>query len=492
MPAKPHYREKGEGASEWRIGDVWIPSTAYIPEVRKSEGVYSTGRYSHVLDDGNPVMVPSHNWDAIKDGENSQATKIEREHPILFYDPPELLADSHYRKLREYSLEGEGADGDYFEELLSAGRFGEALNLFPKFHQYFIKANLGYIYDGEADEIPDDMLIEDTSESWSRVSQDEEAIEDYFESLTTSAESTRNAVFLAPVPRLTRDSGSDDLETMIKMNKKMREVCQSGVDRELQSGLDESSGGMAGDGGFPGIGTVFHIYASESILERTGDDMGEKLMGKLYSVDWSQYSGIAVTIKNPSQFWEGELTRVQRLGTFVENLTQKAHQAELPVISPRFRWFGAFLTDLGVDAYSSLLNGKNEYSPKFGGTDWSKEERLANQYGATNILEEARDLSVRPTDDDNEGLRDYLEENDGLPELEGLEDLDKPPDYNPNGDTVRERFGVAYKFRKEFRNPWELSHAIKARELRRQQQRGVANPGEEYLHSSKTRYNYEE
>lgn len=487
MTQKPYYREATNGQSEYRIGSKWTPSTSYIPEIHGSEELYSTIEYRRVLDKNNPIAVPAFTWPVLRNKQEGVMV-LEKEHPIVFYEPPELLTESHVNHLVEYSLDPSKADDEVFKSEVENRNFESALELLQPFHRPFVRAHFNEF--NSSNNLPADLRIDGTRNAWMALRDD--VIADYFESLLENVNYVTDCTFIPPVPELMRNSDTEDIERLCELNQIMAKCCVGVTNNQVQVGISDFEDGVIGDGIGGEVKPYFHIYGSEDIIRSDGDDVASEILNKLHDIDLEQFAGIAFTLDNPSKLWEGSNRRIRRLETFVKGgLTTVAHEAGIPVISPRFRWFGAFLTDLGVDAYSSLLNGKDRYHTKKPLANLSDEKRKVMQYGATNILEEAREIPVRTESDNREGLKEYLIENDGLDEVDGFEGITKPPDFDEGASNPREAFGEPSKFRKEFRNPWELSHAQKAKEIRKERHKGSQRPGSKYLHSSRTNHDYE-
>jgi hypothetical protein len=224
----------------------------------------------------------------------------------------------------------------------------------------------------------------------------------------------------------------------------------------------------------------FHVYIDYQALdsEASEDTASQSLKVIDRELEENDYAGVALTVHQPNRIWQ--TNRAARMQTFVEDLSEIGTEHEIPIICPRSEWFGSYVTDLGIQGFSSLLNGAWQYSRYSSGGGPTG----ADKYGATMIPNEARALKLKS--DNREDLEGYLEANDSLPDVEGLPSV--PPTYDASGSDIKEKFGTSPKFRRTFGKPRRLAHVEEARHFREQRAEGVSNPAREYLKESKNPY----
>lgn len=469
----PYLNESSDGTETFRMGSHdEIPSPVYIPELKGAEGLHAILDHADALDERNPIMVPAAKWswlrekNGIRTRTNEQGDyvgeeeiqQLEKNHPLVFYDPPELYNYRLTKALTNYLFKHGAWDKDYFETMLVKGEYAEAFRELPEFISPFLHANINRLLeevDGAAQVSPSEKKIDTTEEAWT--SLESENFLPYFQVLATQAHKRPSSVVVPPVPQISRDFTDDLIEAWQMANETMAEVVAA---RDTDS--------------------YFHLYMDYQALDpNASDDPASECLRVLdRALEEGDYAGIALTVHQPNNIWQ--TNRAARMQTFIEDLSNIGNEYGLPIICPRSEWFGSFITDLGVQAFSSLLNGAwqyQRYSSEGGPTGPDK-------YGRTMIPNEARALKLK--DDTEDDLEGYLAEKGGLPHVDGLPSV--PPTYDPDGSGVQEKFGTSPQFRKTFGKPRRLAHVAEAQQFREERASGVENPAREYLRDSENPY----
>lgn len=463
-----------EGQEAFRMGGHDdIPSPVYIPELKGAEGLHAILDHADALDERNPIMVPAAKWSWLREkneitgrtndggdhiGEK-EVKQLEEEHPLVFYDPPELYNYKLTKTLTNYLFKHGGWNEERFETFLKRGEHAEAFRELPEFVHPFLHANINRLLEeveGASQVSPSQKAIDSTDEAWT--SLEPENFETYYQVLATQAEKRPSAVLVPPVPQMSKE-WNDGLVTA---------WCTS------NSQMAQQAAGRAN------CDSYFHLYMDyQSLDPESSDDTASKCLQILdRELERGDYAGIALTVHRPNRIWQ--TNRAARMQTFMTDLSRIGTEYELPIICPRSEWFGSYITDLGVQGFSSLLNGAWQYQrySSEGGPSG------ADKYGRTMIPNEARALKLRS--DNNEDLEGYLEANGGLPHVDGLPSV--PPTYDPAGGGLQEKFGTSPEFRQTFGKPRRLAHVAEAQQFREARANGEENPAREYLKESENPY----
>jgi hypothetical protein len=468
-----YLNESSDGTETFRMGNHdGIPSPVYIPELKGAEGLHAILDHIDALDERNPIMVPAAKWswlrekNGIRTRTNEQGDyvgeqeieKLEENHPLVFYDPPELYNYKRTKRLTNYLFRHGAWDKDYFETMLVKGEYSEAFRELPEFISPFLHANINRLLeevDGAAQVSLSAKSIDTTEEAWT--SLEPENFDPYYQVLAAQAQERPSSVLVPPVPQISRDFTDDLIEAWRRSNERMAEA-------------------VAGED----CDSYFHLYMDyQSLDPDASDDTASECLRVLdQALEEGDYAGIALTVHQPNNIWQ--TNRAARMQTFVEDLSDIGSEYELPIICPRSEWFGSFVTDLGVQAFSSLLNGAwqyQRYSSEGGPTG-------ADKYGKTMIPNEARARKLK--DENEDDLEEYLEAHGTLPDVDGLPSV--PPTYDSSGSSVQEKFGTSPQFRKTFGKPRRLAHVAEAQQFREERASGVENPAREYLRDSENPY----
>ncbi|RLI77234.1 hypothetical protein DRP05_10715 [Archaeoglobales archaeon] len=171
------------------------------------------------------------------------------------------------------------------------------------------------------------------------------------------------------------------------------------------------------------------------------------------------YCGVAITTNGyQTACSKGKFDAIEG---FIQEIINIAHENYLPVVLPRSGWYGLYLTDYGIQAFSSLLNGAERYTPRGGRGE------PEDQYGKVPVYGICKEFRYR------ELLR-HLKTYGELPDIPGLP-------RRPDPDAI----GNPRKFRILFGKPWRLSHCQEAREVRDGLIHGVKSPAKRYFERSK-------
>jgi len=474
MSGETYLSGDGEGVRTFSMGNYsGIESPVYIPEIKGAEGLRALLDHTEVLDEKSPVMVPAAKWEALRkrriilnrtneDGDEvgeSEVQELEESHPLVYYDPPELYNYKRTKTLTNYLFKQSAWDSDVFERKLREEKYSEAIEELPKFHRPFLRANLNKVIEETegASTISSDRFEESTpEEAWASLSSSD--YESYFDTIGGQANERESSVVVPPVPQMSKDWNEELVTAWCSSNSAM------------ESRLD----------GAENADPYFHLYLDYQAWDPdAADDTAAKCLEVMETeLEESDYAGIAITVHQPNRIWQQN--RAARMRTFMDGVSRVGNEQGLPVILPRSEWFGSYVTDSGIQAYSSLLNGAWQYQAYNSGGGPTG----ADRYGRTMVLNDARALKLRS--DSAEDLEGYLEAENGLPEVDNLPSM--PPTYNPDGGSLKEKFGTAPEFRRTFGKPRRLAHAEEARQFRNALEEGESNPAREYLKESNNPY----
>lgn len=458
-------KKAADGIDELRISDVDnIKAPVFTPEVSGPECLQSLLSVRPALDQQNPIMVPGHRWQDIRSKPRFKEFKKEIQeivlnHPIYYYEPVELFRYTRPQRLVTYGFRGDRSRSRSFYSELRSQNYDEAIDLLPRFFQPFVEKQMKSLLESKELSVPqryDGQKGGKIYEAW-RDSRADSGFTRYFERIADDAARSPNSAIIPPVPPILKSSGQDAISRTVGFNSYMRMLCETKWNE-------------------PSSGTVtpyLHFYVDQGIFEPDASRNEQRVKQTIGAeISNADYAGIALTISNLPKIWEkGNERSLERFMVDVSNVAQQNH---LPIILPRSGYFGMYLTDFGIQSFSTLMNGNHVYLRRGGGID----ERA--KYGTIPIYGSARDVNV-------DGLGRVLGLNGG--EVHNFEGLPQsPPTFNPTANSYKSKFGDARRFRYEFGKPRRLIHVKEAKELREALRRGTANPAKRYLERSENPY----
>jgi len=450
-------RETNSRTTSYRVGDFIIPAPTYIPEVKNVEDIRALLRYSSAIAKGNPVMVPAHRWSKLMSDSRVQSLSkgldlignFVKQHPIYLYDPPELYKYALGAELYGYALKGVGIK-KFEKVLIDEKDVDKAIGLLPEFFRPFVQKQL--------ESIQRKLGIETGKSERPRVEHawlDEkinEAYAPYVYGLANEALKMPNAILIPPVPPLIPSSDDAYFERVISSNRMAYLACEK-ASMNAEFGLRDQRRVV-----YP----YYHLYLDWSIadqgnrginIERIGDMLEEEL-------SFGAYAGVAVTIIGYENSTKGR--SFQKIEHFITQIVNICSQYYLPIILPRSEWFGLALTDLEIQGFGSLLNGKARYMPK-GGKSYNPDDK----YGKTPLIEKCYEMNR------SEVLM-YIRRFGQMPSVNGL--LDKiPEEVLDNPALYREAFSKPTRF---------LIHMEEALRIRKEKTKGIIEPAKLYLSRS--------
>lgn len=463
--------ENEEGIDEVSFaGKNHIETPVYSPEIKSYEDLFVLLKYGDALDEGTPIVVPGHTWRSIRSEPKfqdltSQIESLVREHPIIYREPVELFRYRRPLRLVTYGLAG-GSSRTFYKKLRDHDIDG-ALAMLPEFFRPFVETQMERLLELKDIEVPEQYqdTLRSATEGW----HDERANKgwpNYFANIVKDAQKSPDAGVVGPAPVITRGSDQTEIDRQMGANQGMVNTCR------------EVNAGHFGSAVYP----YLHLYVDYSVLkDGTNNDLRviEAVRQEIKDreeessfTDIGQggvsYYGVVLTLSNIEKIWEYGLQ--VRLERFVSELDNVARSHDLPVMMPRSGWHGLYLTDAGVQTFSSLLNGNEEYSQRGGGIG---EEA---KYGTTPFYGDVLDLPVSEAFAGLQNRGGSVHPISGLPE--------SPMTYNPAGSTWEERLGKDEEYRVEFGKARRLLHAQEAREVREGKARGTHQPAKQYLRRS--------
>lgn len=450
-------------------GTTHIETPVYGPEIKSSEDVFVLLKHGDALDDGAPILVPANTWRSIRSEPkfNDLTRQIEilvRNHPVIYREPVELFRYRRPTKLVSYGL-GEGSSRQFYKKLREE-QYDAALEQLPEFIAPFVEIQMERLLEIKDYDVPEryDGTVRTTSEAWTD-KRANKGWPNYFAEIAKDAQRSPNAGVVPPVPPITSSSEEYAVDRTIGANHGMVRVCR------------EVNEGRFGSPVYP----YLHIYADYSILKESSDNdrrilesLRQEIKDREEESSYTQigeggvsYQGVVLTVSNLESAWGKNAT--VRLERFVENVATIARTHDLPVMMPRSNWYGLYLTDFGVQSFSSLLNGNETYAQGGAGINTKAKFGKTPLYGA----------AVHP------GVEDafrVLKSNSGR--VHPVPDLpDAPTTFDPDAEEWSDRLGDPEEYR-QFAKARRLVHAQEAREVRSGQADGVHRPAREYLRKS--------
>jgi hypothetical protein len=470
-----------DGTQEIQIGSTEAISTPiFAPEIKGREDLYAILTHLGVLEEKNPIVVPGHRWRGLRDSITSEdmESKLEqllKSHPIFMMEPPELFRFSLGGALVTYALKGSIPSRTDFNSELTNSNIEDALSILPSFFQPFAQCQLSKLYSsaianrkGGPDypsqvhvpaEIQQAELNLSVADVW-RYRINDVMKTDYFITLIKDALSFEDADIriIPPVPPLRR-TDDDVVEDVLDTNEKMLQLCMRFSSESKQS-----------------VYPYLHLYVDQGIFADDSvvrHEIFEELRGGIQS----EYSGLALTVTNYEEIWENEWD--EKFESFVTELNNICEEHYIPIICPRSEYFGAYISDLNINMFSSLLKKMQMYSE-------SGPISAVNRYSSIPDIENGTFLNILEVDE-------RLVANGELSHYPGIKSVpDKYPPYDKSPisesmadendyETLRERFLTAKSVRKEFIKPRWLAFVELASRLRDGRREGQLSPAKNHF-----------
>lgn len=460
MPELEFVQRNQEGLEEVRINDkAGIEAPFFAPELTGPEDLLALLNGLPALDEANPIMVPGYRWQDIRSKpmfkeKRPEIKRILSEHPFFYYEPVELYRFTMPMNLVTYAFQGNRSKSREFYKNIRKGQVEKAISMLPVFFQPFLEAQIERLLekteDADTDDAPDTKNRK-IHEAW-RDKRADQGFTDYFDTLVEDAQRSPNVSIIPPVPPILASSDQDAITRTLGVNRYMTRVCE------------KKGSGMSGNR----VYSYFHLYIDQGAFKSGNDKKGQILSKFEDEFVEFDYAGVAITISNYDRAWENGLEK--SIEKFVNRASNIAGQYDLPVILPRSNWYGAYLTDQGVQSFSAPLNGNERKHQRSTGGMGKKAK-----FGTVAMYGEAFDVNVSQLDT-------VLQRNGQVHDVQHLPST--PPTYAPEEREWKQKFGSARDFRIQFAKPRRLIHAQEAREFREDIKSGVPNPAEHYFRRS--------
>lgn len=471
-----------DGTQEIQIGSAdSIATPVFGPEIKGAEDLIAILNHLDVLEPNNPIFVPGHRWRKLRDqettgGQQEKLAKLLTDHPILMYEPPELFRFSLGGSLVTYALKGSRPRKSDFNSELKNLNVDAALSILPAFFQEFARAQLSKLYtsaklgEKNAPDSPSEIAVPtqiqeaelnlSVAEVWQyRVT--DSMLSDYFITLIRDALSFDNAdiAIIPPVPPLRR-SDDDIVENVFDVNETMLYLC------DRFSSIETNS-----------VFPYLHLYVDQGIFAEDSDVRYE-ILQQLREEIQSEYTGLSLTVSGYEQIWDNEWDG--KFESFVTELNNICKENYIPIVCPRSEYYGAYLSDLNVNIFGSLLRKKQQYYDQIGGPG------VVQMYSSIPDIENGSFMNILELDR-------HLVENGELAEISGLKG--RPDNYPPyekeplediiaDGDeyeAIKSRFQTPSAHRKYMGKPRWLTFVEFARRLRDGRREGLLSPAKTYL-----------
>ncbi len=441
----------------FRVGDLTVPGPVFIPEVKGREDLDVILKFSRAIPKGNPILVPAHRWpQLIGNPRFSQgdpfngippASQFLKNHPMIFYDPPELFRYTFSKILVSYALAGNRRAGTQFTNLLKKGERDKALAQIPDFFRPFVERQLPSIYSdiGMKDHI--NKRTSHVERAWLDPIVNE-AYAPYIFEIASQAIKMPHSAIIPPVPPMMKSSDSAYLSRIISSNLGAAIACEY----------------VSKDSGSKRVLPYYHMYIDAGILDSSQSNGITTALNVLEQglARGGSHCGVAITLNGYKKAFTEQL--VPKLEMLITDVINIAHEHYLPVILPRSNSYGLYFTDLDIQGFSSLLNGGHTYVR--GGAIKNPEDRFGKTYLIERCVELKRGEVIK-----------YLEQHKefpsvpGLPKRPSLEDLENPRNYRIN-----------------WAKPMRLCGIEEARRVRVAKSKGNLNPAKLYLQRSSNNF----
>ena len=438
--------QESNGATKYIVGKRTIKAPSFIPEIGSLEDIEVILRFAtKAMEEGTPILVSSRNWRASINNprfttpslSRMNLKQLVRRHSVIFYEPPELFRYTMPELILSYALDSKRKKKE-FKSRLEQGKKDEALKLVPEFYRQFIERQIPSIHRAlfghSASKTPSHV-----ADAW-RDDDVKRAYLGYITNILGEASKIPNSAVVPTVPPLLQSSYEDFLKITRLANL----------------------GALFASARLPSSPPVYyHLYVDWMCLR--DPDFTPQITAVLETdLKTHDFCGVVVTLTGYEKAQEkGEFDKVE---SFVNDIVNVSHQYSRPVILPRSKWEGLYLTDLGVQAFSSLLNGNRKH--KSGGWGGSKDD----QFGKVPLPNVAKEYRITE-------VKRIISKYGGFPNILGLPT--KPSSIAFNKPKI---------YRVEFAKPWRLCHCYEANLVRDGLIKGVRNPARRYLERSEHPY----
>ena len=442
------YDKPKNNTTSFYIGDVKIPSPCFIPEIKGAEDIEVLLRFSNALDSNTPIIVPAYRWLSLLSNPRYKLTdinkisilKLIKEHPLLFYEPPEFFRYTLSKNIVTYCLKGNKQEARKFNSFLKKGNTSEALSYLPEFFKPFVERQIGSIYKEHKFEVPLEVPVKnDVKGGWfDPIIEDSYGL--HMAEIISDAIKMPNASIIPTVPPLMKSSEKTMLERINSTNALTSILCN-----KMSRGRDNK------------VQSYFHLYVDTSILDSKNDQLiAQKILET--GLENHDFCGVAITLSGyKSAAMNGKLNQIEQ---FISDIVNVSHSFKMPVFLLRSGWYGLRLSDNGIQAFSGLMNGNPRYVR--GGGMKNREDA----YGKVPLIDSCVELNYQD-------VNKYLKKHGEFPKV-------------PNLPTKPDKglFTNPLKYRINFAKPMRLIHIEEARRIRNGQLKDNRNPAKLYFERS--------
>jgi len=434
-----------------RIGDKeQIDRVRFAPEMKGPEGLEALRRARHALSTDEPIVISGYRAQNIRSQPRfkqyiTQIQDIFTRRPVYYYEPVELFRYRMPQCLVTHSFKGDiGSIKDFYSEVRS-GNHQKAIDKLPRFMQPFVEAQFNSLLSSKSN-LPNRQNQIQTSrrvhDAW-REARTDQGYRDYISRIIDEAGNTPDNAVIPPVPPILRSSSQDVITRTVGYNDLNWDLCKSS--------FEDSS-----------VGTTtayLHFYIDQGVFVPSSNNDQRVLAAIRNQLTKRPYAGIAVTVSKLSKVWNNGNSHA--LERFFSELEVISNNRSIPLVAPRSGYYGMYLTDYGVDIFSSLMNGNLELNSSGIPGEVAK-------YGKIPIYDECVNAMV-------DRVANVLVNRQGrLYSVQGIPD--SPQIFNPNGDSLESRFGTDRHYRVTFGKQRRLLHLKEAEEIRTSVKNGTANP----------------
>ncbi|MGD0535035.1 MAG: hypothetical protein ABR999_06280 [Methanoregula sp.] len=440
------------------IGNSWVQAPSFIPEIKGEEDVDVLLRHTSAQPQNNPVIVPANKWPKIINnpkfviGDTSrgvqQAQLFLENHPIIFFDPPELFRYTMGNELIKYSLRGDKKLKSLFVNLLKKNDKENALKLADPIFRPFIERQWNTIFQDlkiDIGQISNEENSGHIEKAWLDPRVDESYVQ-YMLNIGNSAIKMPNSTIIPPVPPLMKSSNRAVVSRIVSSNNAASVACQY----------------LSNESKTKYILPYFHLYMDSDIVENsTGNNINTALKileDGLNKNTSQQFSGIAITVNGYDKLFESD--HITKFKMLINDAIMIGNSHSIPTILPRSTYYGLPLLDYGIRGYSSMMNGSLKYSK--GGFSDDPDDKFGKVY----LIDQCVELKKRD-------VIDYIRKNGQFPTIPGL------PLYPTSEELLHDKL-----YRLNWSKPRKLSCIEEAKRIRKAQEKGIVNPAKLYINNS--------